>query len=237
MKPLIRFTLGPVKSWGLRILRKSLNNLKELYKECDFIVCYNQIDRNKLSFLEGVELYDQNDFKKSDNKPKLEAWKLYPPRLRLNAHELVIDNDLLIQGRVPEIDRFLKEHNTLLLQGTGIKRYYGKYDPLIPEGYVINSGIYGMPPDFDFASLVKQFQFGEWMQDRENGLFDDQGIIAASLLNKDTIIIPKTSIFNCPKITKTTIPIVKGYHFIGANRGEHWAWNEYCISGFRKIYL
>lgn len=226
MKPLIRFIVGPVSNDGLKILKQSINNFKKLYSQCDLMACYNQIDPCKLKNLE-ITLLDQSLFiNVLKCEPKDEIWKIYPPRVRMDSYEIIIDNDLLIVDKVPSIDKFLESDSTLILQGS--YRFYGKYDSLIPDGYKINSGIYGMPPGFDFESCIHSIIKGDnWDQDRRQGLFDDQGIIAGCLLKyPNVIIIPNTEIFNY-KNEEIVCPKANGYHFIDVNRKKHIGWEKH----------
>lgn len=239
LKPLIRWTIGNInKSDGILILKESIKQFKKFYPYCDFTICYNQISSVYLYFLD-TPLYNQELYNNKElYTPKNETWKIYPPRLRLNSHELIIDNDLIITERIPEIDQFFNNDSTLLLRGS--QRYYGKYDYLIPKNIFINSGIYGMPPNFDFEAKImhicKWDEQKEWEQDRVKGLFDDQGIITTCLLDyKNTIIIENSNIYNYE--TKKPPIKAKGYHFIDANRKYHPGWQEFKISGLKKIYI
>lgn len=236
MKPLIRWTLGPVDDLGLDILDVSIKKMRRLYPFCDFVICYNGVDVKRLRHLNVPKLDQSSHASFFKHKPTGELWKLCPPRLRPESHELVIDNDLVIDKRIDQIDEFFDCCKTMLLTGCR-KRYYGQFDKFVPEGLIINSGIYGMPPDFDFSKRVLDMceLIDSWHQDRSIGSFDDQGIIAACLISEDSIIIPPSQIFNCDMAT-IDVPKVNGYHFIDSNRGFYKFWNEFLSSGFMPIY-
>lgn len=193
-KPLIRWTIGPSSKDGFKCLEKSVSNIKKLYPECDFIVCHNQLSgaqKDKIANLD-VDLFDQDKHQNSLNHPPQGVnvhWKLYPPRLRYNAHEICIDNDIILWKRVPEIDYFLNNNMCLIYQGKN--RLYGIYDSNMPQAIRINSGIYGLPPAFDFGGKINDIQ-KPW-----KGRFDEQGLVATILSENPHFIIPLTSVPIC----------------------------------------
>lgn len=96
-KPIIRWTIGGnVSQHGIDCLGNSINCWKDLYGDSfDYFLCYNNIDVNKLNF--GVNLINQHEHLNSLSiQPNSTAWKLYPPRISLQSHEIFIDNDLII---------------------------------------------------------------------------------------------------------------------------------------------
>ena len=221
IKPLIRWTIGPCREEGIKSLFYSVRSFIELYPDFEYVICYNQIEEECLLSVkkldERIRLINQNDYLNSfPIKPQLEYqtyWKLYPPRLDITKHEINIDNDIIIFKKIKEIDCFLNEDAVLLYQG--LHGLYGSYENSVPTGIRINSGIYGMPPNFIFKQNMPKLQHN-W-QDK----FDEQGIVASTLMNyKKHFIIPLT-----------TIPIIEknfemkyflhdfccGYHFVGVN--------------------
>jgi len=217
---LIRITVGPVSEQGMDVLRWSVQNFKALYPECDVCVCFNQIGSGSLSKL-NVPLVKQEDYIHSLPYPPLDdyqvAWKIYPPRLRPDEHEVIVDNDILVFKRIKELDDFLKSDSVLLYQGLNEGRC-GQYQDLVPSGIRINSGIFGMPPGFDpeFESIIRPW----------NNYYDEQGLVAAALLRH-----PRYQI-----LPLTKVPIVQvgwsikdflrneqicGIHFAGVNIQYH----------------
>lgn len=224
MKPIFRWTVGNVSDQGLDILRLSVKKIKKLYDpEC--IICYNNIDPSKIKI--NVELIDQKTCDFPVAEPIGELWKLVPVRIDINRHEIFVDNDLVIFRRIQKIDDFLNSSEKTLLM-SGHSRFFGQYENLIPVFYKINSGLFGIPPNFDFGSKLKKYFLGKWSQDRNNGQFDDQGIIALSLLDNDNLLITENEIFNFDiNIRKECPKNVNGLHFINANRIEHSGWTNY----------
>jgi hypothetical protein len=160
-KPLLRWTIGDVMPDGYECLVESIYSFLRLY-EGEPVVCYN-CPRPKIAEIESqlspfVRFIDQNYYLDSCPVPPMGvAWKLYPPRLDKTRHELVIDNDIVLNKPVKEIDNFFTGHGTLLLGGTG--RTYGRFERHVPPSRCINSGLYGMPPGFD---MQKNCFFLRW---------------------------------------------------------------------------
>lgn len=219
MKPLARWTIGNVTKNGYECLFKSIESFTKLY-DVDVLICYNC----ELSKIENCNfnLFDQNQYANiAKIKPIGVSWKLYPPRIDSFRHEIVIDNDIVFESKVPEIDYFFENDCTLLLEGDS--RTYGRFENHVPNGYQINSGIYGMPPNFCLKKYVEFYCNEDWQinafgQHEGNKTFDEQGLIALSLLDyKKFCIIPAKSITNCEK----QLVLSKGMHFISLNRLKH----------------
>jgi hypothetical protein len=232
-KPLIRITLGDVSQDGLDLLKLSVKKLKKLYSECDVYVCYNTIKKEKLENID-CDLICCENTKDVEYAPYKEMWKMYPPRLRIDSHEIVIDNDLLIFSRIKEIDNFFNGNHAVLLRGKA--RSYGKYEHLVPMPYAFNSGFYGMPPYFDFSEKIKEACKNDLFRKWENWC-DDQGVIAYALTSIEfKIIEPNVIINSFPDEDKILTETINGVHFIGLNRGLRKNWkaltSKYLISNW-----
>ena len=230
-RPLLRYTLGPVKPLGLTILRESIKKIQELYPEFEIIICHNQLNHKQLNFIKKlkVELYEQKH-EGLTYKPTVENWKMYPPRLDMDRHEMAMDNDIVLMNKLDEIDRFLKSDNsTLTTEDTS--RNLGKYSKFLKLRMGLNCGIYGMPPNFNFAEKIeemcKQDIVKKWIR-----RYDDQGLITSAMFNHENcIIIPLLKMWildpfaEFPKVPPDNY---YGAHFVFANRSRyHRAWHEY----------
>lgn len=165
-------------------------------------------------------LVDQRSISRDYAEPIGVAWKLHPPRLDSSRKEICIDNDIVFDKPIQEIQDFLDGDCTLLLEGDS--RTYGRFEDYVPPGFEINSGIYGMPANFDLHSYVRfycrnDFELnakGEHLQSRT---FDEQGLIALALLNYHKyVIIPRTTVTQCEhELIKAS-----AMHFVGLNRRD-----------------
>ena len=235
-KPLARWTIGNSTKDGYDCLLLSINSFLKFY-DIEIAICYN-CDKKKLPIeLNQFTLIDQKKHLQIGPNPKGVAWKLYPPRLDKNRHEISIDNDIVFNKRINQIDQFFYSNTTLLLEDK--RRTYGRFENHVPPGFNINSGIYGMPPGFDLESFIIFYAGNEWEKNAlyehdKNETFDEQGLVALALLsNKDYIIIPKETITDC----RDTIVDGCGHHFIGLNREKnHGAFRVYKALQ-KKIYF
>lgn len=237
---LVRWTIGPVKKAGFACLAESVRKMQSLYPNANFVICHNGLSTDQKNDLLAIniELIHQEElitnihFGDFPPTPIGVAWKLYPPRLNLEGHEIFIDNDLIINEHIDEIDRFITGDTTLLLQEK--TRHYGKFERHVPPGYSINSGLFGLPPHFNFEHYIK-FYTSKWEENcgHSSKTWDEQGLVAAILLGHKHIIIPDTTITNCEKQYTPG----KGLHFIGLNRrGFHTPFADYRTRNI-KIYL
>lgn len=219
-KPLIRWTIGPVTPLGFECFQLSLDSVTKFY-DADIAICYN-CDPSQLKEIAGLypqaTLIDQRSYLQEKIPPAGVAWKLYPPRLDDQRHEICIDNDIVLNEKIPQIDLFLSGNMTLLLEDWS--RTYGRFERHVPEPYRINSGLYGMPPKFSLQKYLDFYVHDEWEMNavgeyKESKTFDEQGLIALSLLDYPKFtIIPELVLTNCER----NYVEGAGHHFIGVNR-------------------
>lgn len=172
------------------------------------MVCHNSLSEVEPLTALGVSLYRQPTEFPGFPAPSGPAWKLYPPRLRREAHEIIMDNDLVIHEKSPQIDSFLAGSHFLATRA--IARCFSVYDSLVSPDVLINSGLVGLPPHFDYAKELKETLLGSW-----NSHFDEQGLVAACITRHRYELLNlsiKSSIFD--------IAGEIGTHFIGANGGD-----------------
>ena len=225
----IRWNVGPINKEGLKCLEMSIRSFQDLYPNHQYNICYNQIEKSNFK-LKNVILHDQkiylNHFPICPSNGYQVHWKLYPPKLESNTHEIVIDNDIIIFKKIKEIDLFLENNNyTLLYQG--LNKLHGTFDSSIPKGIRINSGIYGTPPNFNFIENINKLNIKKW-----KNKYDEQGLISSILLkNNRYYIIPLTCVPILEsdfKIENLTHPLCCGYHFVGLNSNKnHKSWKDY----------
>lgn len=233
-KPLIRWIIGPCHELGFDCLNESVRRFNKLYGSLFFkTICYNQLNTKQINKLPKHlvdQIIDQNKFSKDLKiSPPLKkagtAWKLYPPRLSLNTHEIIIDNDLIIYKNLEEIEEFLKNKDQFLIT-EGYRRSYNKtFDKNIKSNFIINSGFVGLPPFFDYKKEIDNILD---INKKWENHFDEQSIVANILQNK------KTKIINLNKIS------INGYntgnfngecgtHFNGINQGFNTRWMEFLM--------
>ena len=156
--------------------------------------------------------------------PINEMWKMYPPRYDINSHEIVMDNDFIIFDKCQVLEDFFKGNHTLLLRGKA--RSYGKYDHLVPQPFAINSGFFGMPPNFDFLKKIK-YACKNDIERKWTSWCDDQGIITHCLMQEEFKVIENDIFKNYFAEDDYDLSYnIKGLHLIGLNRGKRKNWKS-----------
>lgn len=235
-----RWTIGNTTQAGHESLVLSITSFRHYYPDTKIVICHN-CPRNNLEYVSALfpdaEFHDQNQYLQCKCQPMGVAWKLYPARVALDDYEICIDNDIVFQNRVPEIDTFFENDCTLLLEAAS--RTYGRFDSHVPPDRCINSGIYGMPPGFNFQKYVDFYSGDNWELNAvgphaASKTFDEQGLVATALLSyRNFAIIKQSSVTNCEK----HLIDGRGLHFIGVNRNQYHEPFRLFKSGIRKMHL
>lgn len=231
MKPVIRWTIGLVSDFGFSSLKKSIESFRSIYKnEFDYFLCYNSLDKRHFDMISDLEVQMVEQKPCADMfDPLGVAWKLYPPRLRLCSHELFIDNDLIILRRIKEIDDFLSSGNLFLYSESRLDRPYGEYESEVASELKMNSGFFGIPPEFDFEKEIKK-KMAESLHDKWVQNFDEQGLVASIFSSQKRLKkISLNDIFICgPGLKKSEFLFGRnGYHFVKLNSGFSKYWDMY----------
>lgn len=225
MKPIVRWTIGKTTEAGLACLKYSVKQWQKLYGDkFECFVCYNEIDGHRLADIPCEKLNQKLHCNSLDISPKrLPCWKLYPPRIDIDRHEVFVDNDLVLHRKPDLVERFLGTNRPFISQA--LVRFYGAFMDIAPQ-QPMNTGLFGLPPGYDFRSkineLIKQRSFTTWAHHA-----DEQGVVAVLL--KEADIIPLSDIYVCLNNYKLGRC---GMHFVGLNSGEDTYWLRY-----RKLSL
>jgi hypothetical protein len=247
MKPLARWTLGPVTATGKKILRESVKLFAKAHPEFDRVVCYNHVEASELVDLSNLaELVEQSanavpcDLSLPSNDPDEATgcgWKLSPPRLRLDAHELFLDNDLVIRERLLEIEAWLGGNSGIIAEGLHRRRMFGVFDKHIGAHIHACAGLAGFPPGFDIQEQI--VNYSPFLCGKSFGGYDEQGMTTAMITNMaHYILVPLTTchIAEDHQIFPDKMP--RAVHFTGANRKEwHRGWSAYLSWPLRKIRM
>lgn len=227
-KPLIRWTIGDASKEGRECLRVSIANWKRLFGDTfDYAVCFNgSIDLSDLD----VTLIDQQEYRDVlPIPPSGPAWKLYPARLRPEAHEIWLDNDLIIHTRPEVVDRFLKGDFVFCTEEC--ERAYGRLEHLAPKRN-FNTGFVGFPPYFPLQEKIAQFI--KHYQITWEDFFDEQAVVA-SIIGGDAEMVPLSDIHICKECFEMGR---YGVHIIGLNTNtgiepsyEYWQKNRLVLEG------
>lgn len=266
-KPLFRWVVGDVNSEGFCVLYQAVKNVLKLYKDkFDFLICSNaakkssKIKLQEISKKFGIKIYQQSwlqlpleeslILQTPDRIRQGTFWKLCPPRMRINSHEIICDNDLIFVNPINTILEFLEGNSVLMMKEDAF--CVGKYFELFKENENYNSGLYGMPPGYDFEKELKS----TWLETKYNHLIwrDEQGLVTGTLKKHNHLTIKADDIihlFNQGRCSGYDFKFIeenkiksrimsnmtfrecnflsndKGYHFLGVNRESHQKWIQY----------
>lgn len=259
MKPLFRWTVGSCLQQGLDILAESIDRTTAALGEdsFDWMICHNGLNSEQLKFIQniigdreivlepqqwsdcaipdqcGTPLRPDGSFEWNGNKVGGTLWKVAPARKRIETHEIVMDNDIVMLKAIPMIEEFLESSKVMILEEP--IRFYGFYDKFhAVEPPYLNSGLMGFPPGYDYGVDLKE----TWLKctdgqspKRNISQSDEQGLLMLALRNfPDQIRVPVEYVrevlgkdYN-NKITGSEYAI----HFTQSNRmPRHHCWLQY----------
>ena len=220
MKPLVRWIVGNCHNAGIISLIQSIKNFKKLYKnKFRYCICYNnlsdkQLKKIKILTSSNIKLINQENYiSEFDINPCGPAWKLYPARLSLETHEIIIDNDLILFKKLTEIEDLIENDKPFITEA--LKNCYGNFDNLISKNTTLNTGFIGYPPNFDIKKMILETihksKINCWSDH-----FDEQGCIASIFEKIDYNLITLNKINVCDHKLKMGS---HGIHLIGLNGG------------------
>lgn len=254
-RPLFRWIIGNCLPQGIEILSESIETTTKCLglHNWDWAICYNGITKEEViglnEIIDGrpISLIAQNwqtcpvndecqSPRRNDGSYEYDGkrcggtmWKVCPARMRMDSHEIIMDNDIVVLNKLPQIDEWLsQEEKTLILEEP--IRFYGRYDHLFPQNEpFLNSGFIGLPPGYDFGNEI----LNNW---KEHGSLnklsqaDEQGLLVYTLNQMPNIRIKSTEIIEILHRDMNYDLTLKefGIHFTQANRmPNHPSWKKY----------
>lgn len=259
MKPLFRWTVGPCLQQGLDILEVSVRRTTESlgFDNFDWAIMTNGLSGDQATFVKRIigslgskrEIFLKNQawsecpipddmqiprrtdgsFIADGNKCGGTLWKVCPPRVRMESHEIVMDNDVILLKRFPQIDEFLAATAKVMILEEPV-RFYGRFDEAIStESPNMNSGFMGFYPGYNFGSeILKSWHEKGRYQHLSQG--DEQGLLMYTLSKQPSVRVKPAQMVEIlhrdyrTKVTGTE----EGVHFTQANRApNHPAWKDF----------
>jgi hypothetical protein len=254
-KPIFRYTVGNCLKQGLEVLVESVHRTtKALGVDVwDWVICYNGLNTEELSFLRSkighlpIKFFSQNwatcpiknncqtprrpdgSFEYNGKRCGGTMWKVCPPRMRMDTHEIVVDNDVVILKKFCQLEEWLRQKEKVLILEEPI-RFYGRYDHLFAQKPpFLNSGFMGYPPSYNFGEKINYYweKFGSF----ENlSQADEQGLLMYVLSQEPSMRIHQHQMVEClhrdykTKMTGNE----ESFHFVQSNRiPNHHLWNKY----------
>lgn len=223
----MRWIVGPVMPSGLKVLRKSIHNARQIYQDrFDYLLCYNQISPDKLKSFD-IELHQQdpshlpvnmvkwdgkfNSDKLENHKPR-NCWKLCQLRMRPDDYEIILDNDLFFMNDI--FHDFLNGKYCLTTEA--MKRSYGRFSDRL-NGLNINTGLVGFPPGFH-----PEIPW-HWLSEGWQNYFDEQAMLAFAIQNNVKLIERREICYGSKKEWDRPV-----HHYVGVNYlPDHQDWANY----------
>lgn len=218
-----RWNVGPASDAGLHCLKLSVRLVRRLWPGCRYVVRHNSLSDRQRGRLPDVELVDGADHLDAfPFPPRGPAWKLYPPRVAPDDHEIIIDNDLILYRRPALVEEFLSRSDMILGTQEPTRAYNGPLSELIPAGFHLNSGLLCLPPGFDLGGLLRAAQTDPWGE----GHLDEQTAVAYVLSRQ-----PGFRFLPFSEVTTADgryLLGASGVHFVGLNKGPHPFWRRFA---------
>ncbi len=257
MKNIIRWTCGNVSDAGYEVLLRSIKTTQKVFNKFnfDYVVCCNNQKPEKLKLINqacsknNVKVLIQNwssipikhpSFINQDQACTNGLWKVCPARMRPDAYEIILDNDLILTRVIPEIEEFLQSNKILTLEDP--LRWFGQYDHTLAKNLAINTGIIGLPPRYNFGQEINQHWIANGSK-HHDCLGDEQGLLALTIMksqyekiviSKNTIIeLHPNGIWHCWDDATKNLPYQfngeeGGFHFVEINRKpDHKPWQQF----------
>ena len=231
VKPIWRWTVGGnINELGWEVFSESVRLGPKVYPEFDFIICHNNTtseQEERLKYL-SIPLLRQQEHMSCVPHGETDvctdfAWKIIPPRLRPESHELWVDNDVVVRDRIPAIDAWLERDVSVI--SMGFDSLYGRFQDRISVDCC--AGFFGLPPHFNFEERIISLCEGKPLEG-----FDEQGLVTYIVSNIPNWILIRYNDFRMwghwQKEFGAELP--SGIHFVGANRNEFLtSWNYYKV--------
>lgn len=257
MKPLFRWTVGACLPQGLDILAESFKRTTAALglQNFDWMVCYNGLSDADLSRIMRsignlpIDLVEQSwedcpiidkvrspkradgSFEGNGNLVGGSLWKACPGRMRIDSHEIVMDNDILILKAFPQIKYFLNSTSYAIILEEPI-RFYGRYEKFMSKSEpFLNSGFMGFPPGYDFSAELRRV-WEETGSMTNISQADEQGLLMYTLNQLPSLRVKKTQMNELlakrEYRTATLTGEEEGIHLTQANRiPNHFWWEKY----------
>lgn len=226
----VRWTIGDVSDPGFEALALSIRSARKLFgPESEYAVCVNSLslsvakDRlgaiaRQVQWIHAAQhvpgwLRDQLD----ENMAEGVAWKLAPVRLFPDRYELSLDNDLILWQIPVAIQQWMYSSDPeSCVMAEDAQRCLGQFSDC-GDARAINSGIRGIPPNFDLEErLRKELQKKGVILRSE---LDEQGLQAAVLSRAHLALVSREEVSICSPFPMHQQSLGRcGAHFVGLNQ-------------------
>lgn len=239
----VRWTIGDVSAQGFEALRLSVESVIRLFGQDTFyVICVNSVSIDTARARTGKipdfvwwrdtasELPDFLKDRFDRNMSEGVGWKFAPLRISPDRHELSLDNDVILWDIPQSLHQWLAQTERCLI-AEDVQRYLGQFDSFCPQGSY-NSGIRGLPPNFEFGAAVEsvllEHEHRLGRQAKLASELDEQGLqVAAVSRYNPPLVVPVDEVTICSPFWPKRPNLGRcGAHFVGLN-ARHLPWNYY----------
>lgn len=157
-KPLVRWSVGDSTPQGFdAFVETTIRTPMALGSRFDYLICSNAVNmKGDIEYVgkrQSIEVkqitWDAFPLPACTCQPNPtdrqgSFWKMCPPRLRIDAHEILLDADVIIRACPPQFEEFLASNKPMISMED--LRCYGKYYTHFYGDRGYNAGIIGLPP-------------------------------------------------------------------------------------------
>lgn len=225
----VRWTIGDVSDAGFEALRLSIHGAFRLFgPRARYAVCVNTVPLNVARTRTGevpsaIEWHDVSNALDSrvrahfdENMAEGVGWKFAPMRVFEDRYELALDNDCILWGVPAAIRRWLEGEPGSCVIAEDVRRCFGQFADLCgPEPR--NSGIRGIPSDFDLGAEIERLLTSRGAILRSE--LDEQGLQVAAVSNaRKTHVVRVEEVTICSPFPPHLPELGRlGAHFCGLN--------------------
>ena len=223
----IRWTIGDVSEYGFAALRLAVWGMWNLLGNAPrYVICANTISIAQAqsrtgSLPPGVTWRDvSGEFPRflkpyfDDLKAEGVGWKFAPLRLSPASLELALDNDCIIWELPSPIQNWLRSPDSFLF-AEDVQACFGQFGAICGRA-PRNSGIRGLPPDFDLGrAMVEVLRKNRIILRSE---LDEQGLQTAVLQPYNPFVVKTKEVSICSPFPPHMPNLGRcGAHFVGLN--------------------
>lgn len=228
----VRWTVGDVSRYGFDALRLSIWGARRVFGDrAAYAVCVNSVSADEARARTGdvpegvrwrtVRWSALPDVVAAHLDPAMAegaGWKLAPPRLYADRHELALDNDCILWEMPAAVARWLALGDACLI-AEDVRAGFGKFAHLCGEA-PRNGGIRGTPPGYDLEAALRAVLARHPVTLASE--LDEQGLqVAAVSLGGAPCVVSVDDVTICSPFWPHRPELGRcGAHFVGLNARE-----------------
>ena len=228
----VRWTIGDVSDYGFETLGLSIRGARAIFgPAAEYVVCVNSVPLLRARELTGdvpseVQWLDVTGALDpliashiDEGMAEGVGWKFAPLQIAPDRYELALDNDCVLWRAPAAIREWLDSDDAACVIAEDVRPAFGRYTALLGE-HGRNSGIRGLPPQFDLRGALTALLDGVMLECE----LDEQGLqVAAVSCGKTPLVVRVAEVAICSPFPPHLQDIgTCGVHFVGLNAKQLW---------------